>query len=114
MPPKSNPLGLNNLQLKTLALFQELARHPETSSRKEETGEVLISNIPNPHGNHFHLGAAIVSGRDATGLRNPAVWAALERKGLVKSAFPMAITLTPAGVAYDVGAAKSILHGADH
>jgi hypothetical protein len=114
MPSKSNPLGLNNLQLKTLVLFQELARHPETSSRKEDTGEVLISNIPNPHGNHFHLGAAIVSGRDATGLRNPAVWAALERKGLAKAAFPMAITLTPAGIAYDVGPAKGILHGSDH
>jgi hypothetical protein len=114
MPPKSNPLGLNNLQLKTLALFQELARHPETSSRKVDTGEVLISNMPNPHGNHFHLGSAIVFARDATGLRNPAVWAALDRKGLAKAAFPIAITLTPAGLAYDVGAARNILHGADH
>lgn len=33
MPEKKNPLGLNPLQLKTLTLMQELARHPETSTR---------------------------------------------------------------------------------
>jgi hypothetical protein len=114
MPPKNNPLGLNNLQLKTLALLQELARHPGTSSRNEETGEVLISNMPFPHGDHFHLGSAIVLARDASGLRNQAVWTALERKGLAKSGFPLAITLTPAGLAYDIGETRKILHGADH
>lgn len=114
MPPKSNPLKLNKLQLKTLTLFQELARHPESSTRDAETGEVMISNLPNPHGNHFHIGASVVMSRDATGLRNNSVWTALERKGLARSAFPMAIFLTAEGASYDTGSARRILMGSDH
>ena len=86
MPPKKNPLKLNALQLKTLTLFQELARNPETSTRIEQTGEVAITAMPHPHGDHFHVGKAVVLSRDATGLANPAVWNALERKGLARSA----------------------------
>ena len=114
MPPRNNPLKLNKLQLKTLTLFQELARHPETSTRDEETGEIMISNLPHPHGNHFHIGRRVVLSRDATGLRNRAVWTALQRKGLVRSGFPLAVILTPDGLDYDTGLGGSILHGADH
>ena len=114
MPPKRNPLGLNKLQLKTLTLLQELARHPETSSRNDETGDVMLSNLPHPHGNHFHIGDRIVVARDASGLRNPAVWAALDRKGLAKSGYPLAIMLTPAGLEYDTGLREAILRGGDH
>jgi hypothetical protein len=114
MAPRNNPLRLNKLQLKTLCLLQELARHPETSSQIEETDEVMISNLPNPHGDHFHIGPAVALARDATGLRNRAVWTALERKGLARSSFPFAITLTADGLAYDTGQRDSILYGLDH
>lgn len=112
MPPKKNPLGLNPLQLKTLALLQALARLPE-HGREEESG-VMVANLPPPHGDHFHLGDAVVLTRDASGLFNAAAWVALERKGLIKSYFPAAALLTAAGQAYETGLAGSILHRADH
>ncbi len=113
MPPKRNPLNLNALQLKTLTLLQALARLPGIGE-PADGGAVLINGVPQPHGDHFHLGDALVLTRDATGLGNPAVWAALERKGLVKSMFPRAGLLTPAGLAYETGMEKAILHRADH
>lgn len=114
MPPNKNPLKLNTLQLKTLTLFQELARHPETSTADGESGEILITQIPAPHGDHFHIGAAVVLSRDANGLKNEGVWKALQRKGLAKSSFPYALTLTGEGVAYETGLAGKILHQTDH
>jgi hypothetical protein len=114
MPPKHNPLKLNSLQLRTLVLLQELARHPELSSLNRATGEVVLSQIPKPHGDHFHVGAKVVNTRDATGLTNQAVWLALERKGLTRGAHPGVPALTKAGVAYDTGVAAQILQGADH
>ncbi len=114
MPPKTNPLKLNNLQLKTLTLLQQLARSVESSTTNPDTGEVTISTFPNPHGNHFHVGDATVMSKDATGLRNEAVWKALERKGLAIPSYPLAIKLTPAGIGYDVGKMGGILHRSDH
>jgi hypothetical protein len=114
MPPKKNPLNLNPLQLRTLALLQALARIPGHARPAGEDGALLVGNVPPLHGDHFHLGDAVVKGRDATGLHNPAVWVALERKGLIKSFFPEAATLTPSGLAYDTGLADTILHRADH
>lgn len=114
MPPRTNPLRLNPLQLRTLTILQQLARFPETSTRNAQTGEVMITNLPMPHGNHFHCGDAVVASKDATGLRNEAVWKALERKGLARSFFPLGIALTPDGVAYDTALSKTILHTADH
>src|SRR6266478_4953661 len=73
MPPKKNPLNLNTLQLKTLTLLQELARLPGHSRPGEEPDSAVITSLPHPHGDHFHLGDALVASRDATGLRNPAV-----------------------------------------
>jgi hypothetical protein len=55
----------------------------------------------------------VVASRDATGLRNPAVWAALERKGLVRSTPPTAV-VTPLGLDYDTGLREAILHLANH
>ena len=52
--------------------------------------------------------------KDATGLRNAAVWLALERKALARSSFPFAITLTAEGLEYDTGLRDSILIGGDH
>ncbi len=113
MPPKVNPLKLNPLQAKTLVLFQELARHPETS-QTTESGEVVLTSLPRPHGNHFHVGAKVVMSKDATGLDNQAAWVALERKGLIRGSFPFAVTLTKDGLDYDTGIASQILHGSDH
>lgn len=114
MPPKINPLKLNPLQLKTLTLFQELARHPETATPLPDGDGVFISQLPHPHGNHFHVGARVALTKDASGLQNQAVWVALERRGLIRGAFPMAVTLTRAGLDYDTGLRDHILHGSDH
>jgi hypothetical protein len=113
MASKRNPLKLNALQLKTLTLLQELARDPNHSNPGPGQGEVTITAIPAPHGDHFHLGAAVVFTRDATGLGNQAAWIALERKGLIRSGFPDGCTLLPAGRAYETGQ-SAILHRANH
>lgn len=114
MPAKANPLKLNPLQLRTLALLQEMASHPELASPLSETGEVVINQIPHPHGDHFHIGRKVVASKDATGLANPSVWAALERKGMARGSFPDAIILSPLGLGYETGVAQQILHGSDH
>ena len=113
MPPRVNPLKLNALQAKTLVLFQELARNPETSS-PIASGGAMLTALPKPHGNHFHLGSKVVSSSNATGLENPSVWTALERKGLIVGRFPDGLVLTQSGLEYDTGVADQILHGSDH
>ena len=114
MANKKNPLGLNALQLRTLAVLQALARVPEAVEQGPEEGEIKIIRFPQAHADHFHLGDAIVMGRDATGLFNAAVWNALSRKGLARADWPNAITLTAGGLAYDTGLAGDILHRAGH
>jgi hypothetical protein len=114
MPSKKNPLNLNPLQLKTLALLQALARLPGHVRATDEPGAVLVSNQPHPHGDHFHLGDAVVLSRDASGLANPAAWAALERKGLIKSMFPDAAVVTAAGLAYETGVEAILNRASDH
>ncbi|HYD99654.1 MAG TPA: hypothetical protein VEH84_09740 [Alphaproteobacteria bacterium] len=112
MAEKSNPLGLNPLQLKTLTLLQVLA---EFAGRDLPDGAGrLIDSFPHAHGNHFHIGPGVVSGQDATGLSNRAVWQVLERKGLIRSMFPEAAVLTPAGQAYETGLREQILHLGHH
>ena len=114
MPTKRNPLNLNPLQLKTLTLLQELARVAgRPIAEDEEPGAIAITELPHAHGDHFHLGEAVVAAHDATGLRNPSVWAALERKGLVRP-MPEAVILTPLGQQYDTGLRDAILHRAGH
>jgi hypothetical protein len=112
MAPKRNPLNLNPLQLRTLTLLQALARLPD-HGRAEGDG-IVVENLPHPHGDHFHLGDAVVATRDASGLFNQAAWVALERKGLIKSMFPDAAVVTEAGLAYETGLGDAILHHADH
>jgi hypothetical protein len=109
MPTKRNPLALNALQLKTLTLLQELARLGEYSRPGEEPGSIVI-RVPYPHGDHFHLGEAVVATRDASGLRNPSVWVALERKGLIHSMYPNGAVVTPLGLGYQTGLRQAILH----
>lgn len=114
MPRKTNPLKLNPLQLKTLALMQAMAKLPDHSRPAESEGEVVIGDFPRPHGDHFHLGPYTVSARDASGLANEAAWAALERKGLIRSRFPFACVLTAAGLAYDTGLGQGVLNDGGH
>src|ERR1700686_3169278 len=114
MPPKRNPLNLNALQLKTLTLLQELARVAGKPAAEDEPGGLAITQLPDPHGDHFHLGEAVVAARAAGGLRNPSVWAALERKGLIRPKLPEAVILTPLGQQYDTGMRDAILHRAEH
>ncbi|HYC04354.1 MAG TPA: hypothetical protein VED40_13740 [Azospirillaceae bacterium] len=113
MAPKKNPLNLNPLQLKTLTLFQVLAKM-EGVGEPLDDGHIKVAQFPHAHGNHFHLGPYVVSSKDATGLGNVAVWVALERKGLIRSGHPYFLDMTPAGLEYDTGMASTILHGSDH
>jgi hypothetical protein len=113
MPPRKNPLNLNPLQLRTLTLLQEFASLADYSQPGEAPGSVVV-RVPSPHGDHFHLGEAVVASRDASGLRNPAVWVALERKGLIRSMFPDDAVLTPLGLGYETGLRKTILRKTGH
>ena len=114
MPPKTNPLKLNPLQLRTLTVLQALARLPEICSRGPAANEITIEQFPQAHGDHVHLGDAVASAKDMTGLYNEKVWHALERKGLARADWPHRITLTPEGQAYETGMADAILHRATH
>lgn len=112
MALKRNPLKLNALQLKTLTIIQALSAPEETGQATE--GDRAIPMLPPAHGNHFHVGPHLVMGSDATGLHNPAVWAALNRKELVLGSPPGHAVLTEAGAAYKTGLAEKILHTHDH
>jgi len=114
MKGRRNPLKLNKLQLKTLAILQQMARSKEHAQPGDDPGSIMVSNFPPPHGNHYHIGDSVVLGRDANGLANPAVFAALERKGLLRSLFPLGAVLTADALEYDTGLAAAILHRADH
>ncbi len=105
MPLKNNPLKLNPLQLRTLTLMQAIARIPGAASLAGN-GELAIAQFPSAHGDHFHLGDAVVASKDATGLTNESVWNALARKGLVRADYPRQIVLTAEGLGYDTGEAR--------
>lgn len=111
---KKNPLKLNPLQLKTLTILQQMARSPNHAQPGDEEGSVLVGNFPTAHGDHFHVGDAVVLARDASGLRNANVFAVLERKGLLRSMHPMGAVLTAAAIAYDTGLADEVLHRSEH
>lgn len=113
MPPKANPAKLNPLQLKTLTLLQAIARIPGAAAGGGN-GEVVITQFPHAHGDHFHLGDAMVDGKNATGLYNEAVWNALSRKGLARAEWPHRIALTPMGLGYETGLADEILRRGSH
>ncbi|WP_417316642.1 hypothetical protein [Emcibacter sp.] len=106
-------IKINSLQKRTLALFQELAKHPETGNFNAETGEATVAFLPRPHGDHVHIGDYVVSARDASGFTNEKVWVALERKGLIRSGYPLQVTLTAEGLAYDTGLLGELEHS-DH
>jgi len=109
---KKNPLKLNKLQLRTLALAQVLAR--DEGSAEAMGDEVTIRHLPHAHGDHVHIGSFTVSARDASGFANPAVWLALTRKGMVRDAGQAGVTLTAEGLAYDTGLADQFAVPSDH
>lgn len=111
---KKNPLKLNALQLKTLTLLQQMARSPNHAQPGDEEGSVFVSNFPAAHGDHFHVGDAVVLARDASGLANANVFAILERKGLLRSMYPMGAMLSADALNYDTGLADKVLHRSDH
>ncbi|MEK9724693.1 MAG: hypothetical protein VW405_14580 [Rhodospirillaceae bacterium] len=114
MPPKRNPLKLNNLQLRTLALAQVLARDDRVSRTHAASGDVTLLHLPHAHGDHVHVGPFVVSAREASGFANPAVWTALKRKGLARDDDPAGVILTADGVAYDTGLGDRFLVESDH
>ena len=114
MPNRPNPLKLNALQLKTLAILQEVARSGGAMSEPLADGSVALNRLPHAHGDHFHVGEAVVRAKDASGLGNPSVFGALQRKGLVARAPDGRPALTAVAVSYDTGIADQILHRADH
>ena len=114
MPSMKNPLKLNKLQLRTLALAQLLAQDHDLALRDEATGAVTLLQIPHAHGDHLHIGQITVSTREASGLRNPSVWSALTRKGLARVDGPVGITLTAEGVSYDTGLGDRFIVPSDH
>jgi hypothetical protein len=111
---RPNPLKLNPLQLRTLTILQELAHDPSHALPPESSGAIAITNLPHPHGDHFHVGNFVVATRDASGLFNEAVWKVLERKGLARAAYPRMIALTAEGIAYETGIRHQVLHGGHH
>jgi hypothetical protein len=113
-PVRPNPKKLNALQLKTLAILQAIARQPALADPPEQDGAVSIHTLPHQHGDHLHVGAAVVSAREATGLGNPNVLNALARKGLLRHGSAGLPSLTLEGRNYQTGLDTTLLHGADH
>ena len=115
MPPKYNPKGLNPLQLRTLAILQRLATlEPHVAAVDDASGAVTLWNLPHAHGDHFHVGDAVLRTRDASGLHNPSVWAALARKGLIEGEFPHILKLKPDGRDYATGDLGLFMEHSDH
>jgi hypothetical protein len=107
---RPNPKKLNPLQLKTLAILQAMAGDERLANAPDADGTVLIHSLPYAHGDHFHVGPAVVSARDVTGLGNPNVMNALARKGLLLAGPAGAPILTAEGRVYDTGIADQLLH----
>lgn len=110
---RPNPLKLNPLQQRTLAILQQMARTPGLGRDLGDGRIAIAGDALHAHGDHFHVGDAVILGRDATGLDNPAVHVALERRGLVEL-HAAGMVLTIAGGLYDTGVAELVLHRSDH
>jgi hypothetical protein len=111
---RPNPKKLNALQLRTLAILQAIAQETAFADPPHQDGTVSIHTLPHRHGDHLHVGAALVAARDATGLDNPNVINALARKGLLRHGPAGLPSLTLEGRNYPTGVAAAILHAADH
>jgi hypothetical protein len=76
---RPDPNKLIPLQLKTPAILQAMAEDQGLANPPDEDGTVLIRSLPSAHGDHFHVGRALVSPRHATGLATPNVMNAGQR-----------------------------------
>lgn len=114
MTDRANPLKLNKLQLRTLALAQVIAKDPVASLTNEVTGEVTLMRLPHAHGDHVHVGPFVVSAKDASGFSNAAVWVALGRKGLSHGDPSGVVTITKAGLDYNTGFGDKFMEVSDH
>lgn len=114
MPTKSNSIKLNALQSKTLAILQQLAKHPASSEPIADSQSVRITKMPHAHGAHMHVGDVVVASKDASGLSNKSVWIALARKGLVEENWLEEIIVTPEGLALRTGLEDKFMNASDH
>jgi hypothetical protein len=114
LPVRANPKKLNALQLRTLAILQAIARQPDFADPPHQDGTVSLHTLPHRHGDHLHVGAAVISARDASGLHNHNVINALTRKGLLHHGPAGLPSLTLEGRNYPTGIAAAVLHAADH
>lgn len=111
---KKNPLKLNKLQARTLVLLQVLARQEDNARSVDGSDDVEILSLPQPHGNHFHVGPFVVSSADANGFTNEAVWKVLNKRGLAYRPNPLTVILTKAGQDYETGLGHHFMTTSDH
>jgi hypothetical protein len=111
---RPNPKKLNALQLRTLAILQEIAQQSDFADPPHQDGTVSIHTLPHRHGDHLHVGTVVISSRDASGLDNPNVMNTLARKGLLHLGPAGLPSLTLEGRNYPTGIAAAVLHAADH
>ncbi|MEH6402561.1 MAG: hypothetical protein V7750_04265 [Sneathiella sp.] len=111
-----NPIRikLNSLQSKTLAILQQLAKHPDSSEPVADSASIRITKMPHAHGAHMHVGDVVVSAKDASGLSNKSVWIALQRKGLVEENWEQEIIITSEGLALSTGLEDKFMNASDH
>jgi hypothetical protein len=108
------PAKLNALQSKTLAILQQLAKHPDCCEAVEDSTDIRITRLPHAHGSHMHVGDFVVSNKDASGLDNPSVWAALTRKGMVREGWETDLVITEAGQSLITGLEGKFMSHSDH
>ena len=103
-----------NLEKELRAAGQEV-RFVFTDVAREESVQALIQRAVEFYGriDGIHCNAGVWAAGTVTDF-NEAVWNALARKGLARSAWPNAITLTAAGLGYDTGLAETIFHSSGH
>jgi len=106
-------IKLNKLQAKTLVLAQQVVIAQGDVGNNED-GSVTLLRLPQPHGNHVHVGKFVVSVADFTGFDNGNVWSALQRKGLVIEMDGGAIAITQLGLSFETGLGEKFLQASDH
>lgn len=113
MHQKKAKLRLNPLQLRTLALLQELAEDPDHGA-EGENGARVVTALPHAHGDHMHIGRFTVPARFASGLSNESVIGALCRRGFLTRDEAGFLVLLPEGLAAETGVREQLFALSDH